>query len=71
MKCDLTILTETRTNSWWKDIWEATQTCSKFFWSFSRIMMASVPDKNSTNYQPGGSLSILTGNLYGRVIDAG
>ena len=66
---DISLLTETKTNSRNSNTWQTIQENANCMWSRPRLQLSSVPDKHIRDrYQPGGTMTITQGSSLGRVI---
>ena len=66
---DISLLTETKTNSRNSNTWQTIQENTNCMWSKTRLQLSSVPDRNmKEKYQPGGTMTITQGPSLGRVI---
>ena len=66
---DISLLTETKTNSRNRNTWQMIQENANCMWSKPRMQLASVPDPHiHNNHQPGGTMTITQGPSLGRLI---
>ena len=67
LQCDVSLFTESCINSHRRDTWEHLRDTASCFSDYSRFCLSSVPDSCPGQYQPGGTISHITGGSLGRI----